>query len=64
MAEVANTIHYATTNKSARQFISKSDLANPVIYASDEVAVPRQALSDVGAPFQARSIVSRGSKTC
>ena len=47
-AEIANTIHYATTNKAAKEFISKADLANPAIYASDEVVAKSHALSDVG----------------
>jgi len=47
-AEIANTIHYATTNASAKEFISPDDLANPAIYASDEVVAKSQALSDVG----------------
>ncbi len=47
-AEIANTIHYATTNASAKQYISPADLANPAIYASDEVVAKSQALSDVG----------------
>ncbi len=47
-AEIANTIHYATTNSSAKEFISPADLANPAIYASDEVVAKSQALSDVG----------------
>ena len=47
-AEIANTIHYATTNSSAKEFIAPEDLANPAIYASDEVVARSQALSDVG----------------
>ena len=47
-AEVANTIHYATTNKSAREFVVKEDLENPAIYAPDEVVKRSQALADVG----------------
>ncbi len=47
-AEIANTVHYAATNKAAKEFISKDDLANPAIYASDEVVGRSQALSDVG----------------
>jgi spermidine/putrescine transport system substrate-binding protein len=48
MAETANTIHYASTNKAAKEFISESDLNNPAIYAPDEVVARSQALSDVG----------------
>ena len=51
-AEIANTIHYATTNSSAKEFISPEDLANPAIYASDEVVAKSQALSDVGDSLQ------------
>ena len=47
-AEIANTIHYATTNKAAREHVSKDDLANPAIYASDEVVAKSEALADVG----------------
>ena len=47
-AEIANTIHYATTNKAAREFVSKEDLENPAIYASDEVVAKSEALADVG----------------
>ena len=47
-AEIANTIHYATTNKAAKEFISADDLANPAIYASDEVVAKSEALADVG----------------
>jgi spermidine/putrescine transport system substrate-binding protein len=51
-AEIANTIHYATTNSAAKEFISAEDLANPAIYASDEVVAKSQALSDVGDSLQ------------
>ena len=51
-AEIANTIHYATTNSSAKEFISPEDLANPAIYASDDVVAKSQALSDVGDSLQ------------
>ncbi|MDH3691458.1 MAG: extracellular solute-binding protein [Gammaproteobacteria bacterium] len=47
-AEVANTVHYATSNKSAHEFVSKDDLNNPAIYAPDDVVARSQALSDVG----------------
>jgi len=47
-AEVANTIHYATSNKAAREFVSEADLNNPAIYAPDEVVARSQALADVG----------------
>ena len=47
-AETANTIHYATPNKTARALVSKADLNNPAIYAPDEVVAKSQALSDVG----------------
>ncbi len=49
MGEIANTIHYAATNKAAKAFISEADLNNPAIYAPDEVVARSQALSDVGA---------------
>ena len=47
-AEVANTVHYATTNKAAREHVAKADLDNPAIYAPDEVLKRSQALADVG----------------
>ncbi len=47
-AEVANTIHYATTNKAAREHVAEADLSNPAIYAPDEVVQRSQALADVG----------------
>lgn len=47
-AEIANTIHYATTNKSAREHVAEADLNNPAIYASDEVVNKSEALADVG----------------
>jgi spermidine/putrescine transport system substrate-binding protein len=47
-AEVANTIHYATSNKAAKAFVSEADLNNPAIYAPDSVVSRSQALSDVG----------------
>lgn len=47
-AEIANTIHYATTNKAARAHVAKADLENPAIYASDEVVQRSEALADVG----------------
>jgi spermidine/putrescine transport system substrate-binding protein len=48
MAEIANTIHYATTNMAAREFVDEADLNNPAIYAPDSVVAKSQALSDVG----------------
>jgi spermidine/putrescine-binding protein len=45
---VANTVHYATTNKSAREYVAKADLENPAIYAPEDVVKRSQALSDVG----------------
>ena len=47
-AEIANTIHYATSNRAARQFVAKADLENPAIYPSDEVVARSSALIEVG----------------
>jgi spermidine/putrescine transport system substrate-binding protein len=47
-AEIANTIHYATSNQAARQFIGKDDLANPAVYPPDSVVAKSEALVDVG----------------
>ncbi len=47
-AEIANTIHYATTNKSAREFVNKADLENPAVYPPDDIVAKCQALIDVG----------------
>lgn len=46
-AEIANTIHYATANKAAKEFIDAEDLANPAIYPSAEVVAKSEALIDV-----------------
>ena len=47
-AEIANTIHYATSNKAARAFVDKADLENPAVYLPDEIVAKCQALIDVG----------------
>jgi spermidine/putrescine transport system substrate-binding protein len=46
--EIANTIHYATTNKAAREFVNKADLENPAVYLPDEIVGKCQSLIDVG----------------
>jgi spermidine/putrescine transport system substrate-binding protein len=46
-AEIANTIHYATANKAAKEFIDPADLENPAIYPSAEVVAKSEALVDV-----------------
>jgi len=47
-AEIANTIHYATSNKTARQYVSKADLENPAVYLPDDIVAKCQSLIDVG----------------
>lgn len=47
-AEIANTIHYATSNKAAREFVDKADLENPAVYLPDEIVAKCQSLIDVG----------------
>lgn len=47
-AEIANTIHYATSNKAAREFVSKEDLNNPAIYMPDDIVAKCEVLIDVG----------------
>lgn len=47
-AEIANTIHYATSNKSAREFVNPEDLNNPAVYLPDEIVAKCQSLVDVG----------------
>ena len=47
-AEIANTIHYATSNKAARAFVDKADLENPAVYLPDEIVAKCQSLIDVG----------------
>ncbi|MGI9305142.1 MAG: polyamine ABC transporter substrate-binding protein, partial [Gammaproteobacteria bacterium] len=47
-AEIANTIHYATTNKAAREFVAESDLNNPAVYLPDAIVSKCQSLIDVG----------------
>ena len=47
-AEIANTIHYATSNKSAREFVNESDRNNPAVYLPDEIVAKCQLLIDVG----------------
>ena len=47
-AEIANTIHYATANKAAREFVDPADLNNPAVYLPDEIVAKCQSLIDVG----------------
>ena len=51
-AEIANTIHYATSNKSAREFVDQADLENPAVYLPDEIVAKCQSLIDVGDALQ------------
>ena len=46
-AEIANTIHYGTANKAAKEFIDAADLENPAIYPPAEVVAKSEALVDV-----------------
>jgi spermidine/putrescine transport system substrate-binding protein len=48
MAEIANTIHYATSNKAAQALLPAEDLANPAIYPPEEVIAASESLVDVG----------------
>jgi spermidine/putrescine transport system substrate-binding protein len=48
MAEIANTIHYATSNKAAQELLPAEDLANPAIYPPEEVIAASESLVDVG----------------
>lgn len=47
-AEIANTIHYATTNAAAKALIRPADLVNPSIYPPDELIGRSEVLQDVG----------------
>src|SRR3546814_424949 len=47
-AEIANTIHFATANKAARQYIDEADLNNPAIYPPDEVIAKSEGLKEIG----------------
>lgn len=47
-AEIANTIHYASTNASAKQFIRADDLQNPSIYPPADLIAKCEILQDVG----------------
>jgi len=47
-AEIANTIHYATTNKAAQAYVDPADLNNPAVYPPDEIVAKCEALIDVG----------------
>ena len=47
-AAIANTIHYATGNAAARQYVDVEDLANPAIYTPDDVVAKSESLVDVG----------------
>lgn len=48
MAEIANTIHYATSNKAAQALLPAEDLSNPAIYPPEEVIAASESLVDVG----------------
>ncbi len=47
-AEIADTIHYATSNKPARKLIQKADLENPAIYPPDAVVAKCDSLIEIG----------------
>ena len=47
-AEIANVIHYATANLSARKMVLPEDLTNPAIYPPSEVIANCESLVDVG----------------
>lgn len=47
-AEIANTIHYATSNLAARQYVDKADLANPAVYLPDWLVKKCRSLVDIG----------------
>ncbi len=47
-AEIANTIHYATTNLAARRYVDKADLVNPAVYLPDAIVKKSKALIDIG----------------
>ncbi len=47
-AEIANTIHYATSNRAARPMLDEADLNNPAIYPPDEVVARSDALIEIG----------------
>lgn len=51
-AEIANTIHYATSNKAARAGVSPDDLNNPAVYLPDDIVAKCQSLVDVGDALQ------------
>jgi spermidine/putrescine transport system substrate-binding protein len=51
-AEIANTIHFATANKAARQYIDEVDLKNPAIYPPDEVVAKSETLKEIGAALK------------
>ncbi|MFQ5959485.1 MAG: PotD/PotF family extracellular solute-binding protein [Alphaproteobacteria bacterium] len=48
-AEIANFLHFATANATARERINPADLNNPAIYAPPWVVANCEALVDVGA---------------
>jgi spermidine/putrescine transport system substrate-binding protein len=48
MAEIATTIHYATTNIEARKLLSEELLKNPAIYPPDEVVAKSESLISIG----------------
>jgi len=47
-AEIANTIHYATSNKPARKLVTQADLKNPAIYPPDAVVAKCDSLIEIG----------------
>lgn len=47
-AEIANTIHYATSNKPARKLVAQADLENPAIYPPDAVVAKCDSLIEIG----------------
>lgn len=48
-AEIARTINYATSNKTARKYISEEALKNPAIYPPEELIAKSGSLVDIGA---------------
>ncbi|MFQ5783717.1 MAG: PotD/PotF family extracellular solute-binding protein [Alphaproteobacteria bacterium] len=46
--EIANTIHYATSNKAARAYVDKADLVNPAVYLPDSIVSKCKGLIDIG----------------
>jgi spermidine/putrescine transport system substrate-binding protein len=48
MAEIANTIRYATSNEAAKVSVNPDDLADPRIYPADAILAKSESLIDVG----------------